>query len=68
LFTSWEYNPSWSSDDSQIVFQSDLNGGGYSEIYRMDANGNNITRLTFNMGTATNPDTASDMYADWQAL
>jgi hypothetical protein len=39
-----EYNPSWSPDGTKIVFTS--NRDGDEEIYSMDAEGRNITRLT----------------------
>jgi Tol biopolymer transport system component len=67
LPTSYEYSPSWSADDSKIAFQSDKDDGR-GEIYVMDANGGNITRLTVNTGNGVDPTTADDHYPDWQAL
>jgi len=38
--------PSWSPDGSKIVFSSDMDGQMGSNIYVMDSDGTNITRLT----------------------
>lgn len=38
--------PSFSPDGSQIVFTSDMDSPGFSAIYVMDADGENVTRLT----------------------
>lgn len=64
---AYEYNPSWSSDDSRIVFQSTLDDGK-GEIYVMNADGTNRIRLTFNTGNGVDAWTADDYYPDWQAL
>ena len=40
--------PSWSPDGSKIVFSSDMDGKWSSNIYVMDSDGTNITRLTTN--------------------
>jgi TolB protein len=64
---AYEYNPSWSSDDSRIVFQSTLDDGK-GEIYVMNADGTNRIRLTFNTGNGVDLWTADDFYPDWQAL
>ncbi|HEY0101813.1 MAG TPA: S8 family serine peptidase [Pyrinomonadaceae bacterium] len=64
---AYEYNPSWSSDDSRIVFQSGLDDGK-GELYIMDADGGNRIRITFNTGNGVDPSTADDFYPDWQAL
>jgi len=40
------YYPRFSLDGTQIVFTSDLAGGGSFDIYIMDADGSNITNLT----------------------
>ncbi|HLL73524.1 MAG TPA: S8 family serine peptidase [Pyrinomonadaceae bacterium] len=63
----WEYNPSWSSDDSRIVFQSDQDDGK-GELYIMNSDGSNRMRLTFNTGDGVDPSTACDYYPDWQVL
>jgi aqualysin 1 len=65
--TAYEYNPSWSSDDSRIVFQSTLDDGK-GEIYVMNSDGTNRIRLTFNTGNGVDLWTADDYYPDWQAL
>ncbi len=39
-----EYNPSYSADGSQVVFDTDRDGN--QEIYKMDADGSDETRLT----------------------
>ena len=38
--------PYWSPDGSKIVFSSDMDGQLGSNIYVMDSDGTNITRLT----------------------
>ena len=38
--------PSWSPDGSKIVFSSDMDGQMGSNIYVMDSDGTNITRIT----------------------
>lgn len=54
---SFDANPAWSPDGTQIAFSSD-GGGGDQEIYTMDAVGTNPTNLTNN--------TANDSWPDWQ--
>ena len=51
-------SPSWSPDGSKIVFSSDIDGQSGYNIYVMDIDGSNITRLT------TNND-AYDQYPSW---
>jgi Tol biopolymer transport system component len=43
---TWEYFPAWSSDNSQIIYVSDVDGD--EEIWVMDADGSNQTQLTDN--------------------
>ena len=38
--------PSWSPDGSKIVFSSDMDGQFNFDLYVMDSDGTNITRLT----------------------
>ncbi|HEX8424060.1 MAG TPA: hypothetical protein VF634_11640, partial [Pyrinomonadaceae bacterium] len=64
--TAYEYNPAWSPDGSQLVFMS--NRDGNFELYVMNANGTNQTRLTFNAGDGIDANTANDYFPDWQAL
>jgi len=56
----WE--PTWSPDRSEILFASDLHGGGQAdeEVYVMDADGSNVRRLTNTPGDST-----SSWAADW---
>ncbi|MCH8226405.1 MAG: PD40 domain-containing protein, partial [Chloroflexi bacterium] len=49
----WE--PAWSPDGARIAFYSFRDGNG--EIYTMNADGSNQTRLTFN--------DSSDWYPAW---
>jgi Tol biopolymer transport system component len=49
-------NPAWSPDGGQIVFTSDRTGVG--QVYVMDANGGNVTQLTFD-------DVFKDQVPDW---
>lgn len=53
-YASIDYGPSWSPDGTQIAFQSYRNRSccpvnGNVEIYKMDADGSNQTRLTNNL-------------------
>jgi len=41
-----DVSPSWSPDGSQIVFSSMMAQIGFSKIFRMDTDGDNITQLT----------------------
>src|SRR5688572_13502857 len=51
-------NPSWSPDGRRLVFQSDRHGS--TELYVIDADGNNERRLTFNGGDDTHPSWSPD--------
>ena len=52
---SEDYSPSFSPDGTKIVFASNrASGGGSSEIYVMNANGSQQTRLTFDGPFASN--------------
>lgn len=46
---------SWSPDGSKIVFQSDRDPDNDTEIFIMDADGNNVKQCTFNTGHDTIP-------------
>jgi len=46
-------NPSWSPDGNYIVFSS--NRDGNYDLYVMNANGSNLTRLTDDLGDETSP-------------
>ena len=48
-------NPAWSPDGRRLLFQSERSGG--TDIYVMDADGANVTRLT--------EDPAADTHARW---
>ncbi|HJR07118.1 MAG TPA: S8 family serine peptidase [Pyrinomonadaceae bacterium] len=65
--TFYEYNPSWSSDDSKIVFSTDQ-FDGHSDIVVMNADGSNRVRLTLNVGDGVDVTTSQDYLPDWQAL
>jgi Tol biopolymer transport system component len=63
LYKSIDYGPSWSPDGTQIAFQSyrDISPSNDNvEIYKMDADGSNQTRLTNNdkgdVGPTWSPD------------
>ena len=44
--SSVESNPSWSTTNDKIIFQSDRDEKSYWELYIMNSNGTSITRLT----------------------
>lgn len=58
---TWDTEPYWSPDGSQLLFRSDRDDpGGNRELYKMDADGSNVHRLTYNKGF----DTATDWVDD----
>jgi len=52
-----DVEPNWSPDGNKIVFCSDRDTGDNTQLYVMDADGTNVTRLTDN--------TATDRYPVW---
>ena len=48
-----DQDPSWSPDGRKIVFASDRRGK--RDIYTIDLDGNNLTRLTSEFGSCTAP-------------
>jgi TolB protein len=50
---SWQ--PQWSLDGSKIVFTSNRDGANW-EIYAMNADGSNQTRITSSTGEDSHPD------------
>jgi len=55
IHEAYEHTPRWSPDDSKIVFSS--NRYGNDDLYIIDANGQNLKRLTYHSG--------SDESASW---
>jgi hypothetical protein len=53
-----DFNPAWSPDGPKIAFQSDRDGNG--EIYTMDPDGTDRSRLT------VTPGPAHENHPDWQ--
>jgi len=58
-------NPFWSPDGKRIAFQSDRNGGYYSQIFLMDADGSNIVQLTTDKGEHMLPFNADGKTNPW---
>lgn len=56
----WGAYASWSPDGKQIVYSIRFQGGNGSEIYLMDANGQNTKQLTDNNYTDNSPDFSPD--------
>jgi Tol biopolymer transport system component len=50
-----DFNPAFSPDGKRIVFSSDRDGYRESEIYVMDADGSNVSRLTHSAGWDGSP-------------
>ncbi len=48
--TSFDVFPAWSPDGSQISFSSDRAETGDADVYKMNADGSNVTRLTDSPG------------------
>ena len=59
---SW---PSWSPDGSMIAFHSRRDDPAGEEIYRMNADGSNVVRLTFNNGPSPGPPNPCDIFPAW---
>jgi hypothetical protein len=57
---SW---PSWSPDGTMIAFHSRRDDPEGEEIYRMNVDGSNVVRLTFNADPPGGPD--SDIFPAW---
>jgi TolB protein len=54
------YYPKWTPDGKKIVYQSDINNRGQSEIYIMNTDGTNQTRLTHADKRSESPEITSD--------
>ncbi len=50
-----DFDPSFAPDGQQIVYASDLNSPGYSEIYTMTSSGASITQLTDDAQSSYSP-------------
>jgi len=50
---SWDGTPRWSPDGSRICYASDISSYQHWEIYIMNNNGSNISRVTYTPSTAT---------------
>ena len=55
-----DFNPAFSPDGKRIVFSSDRDGSRESDIYVMDADGANVTRLTRSAGWDGSPAWSGD--------
>ncbi len=58
-----DIDPDWSPDGSVIAFASEAEGPGLFEIYTIEPNGANLTRITNASGSNTFPRWAPDMSA-----
>ena len=54
-FYGLDLSPAWSPDGTKIAFSSQRNGSANPEIYVMNANGSNQTRLTNNTAVDNDP-------------
>ncbi|PJF24865.1 MAG: hypothetical protein CUN53_15680 [Phototrophicales bacterium] len=58
-----DIDPDWSPDGSVIAFASEAEGRGLFEIYTIEPNGANLTRITNASGSNTFPRWSPDMSA-----
>lgn len=59
-FFGWDQNPRWSPDGSRIAFDSTRDGLSTTELYVMNADGSNQTRLTNNINDDRFPSWSPD--------
>lgn len=59
-FFGWDQNPRWSPDGSRIAFDSTRDGLSDRELYVMNADGSNQTRLTDNINDDRSPSWSPD--------
>ena len=50
---NWDGTPRWSPDGSKICYASDISSYQHFEVYIMNNNGSNISRVTYTPSTAT---------------